>query len=292
MSQDQLPAERIIRPQKGLIGIDFGELWRYRELFLFLTWRDLLVRYKQTVIGIAWAVLQPLLTMVVFTLIFGRVAGMEAEVAAPYAVMTFVALLPWQFFSNAITMSSNSLIMSQNMITKVYFPRIIIPTSSVLSGVIDFLVAFLILIGMIVWYVAKGEMSVDPVRLLGIPLFFGLCIIAAMGVGLWMSALNVKYRDVKYVVPFFVRMGLFVSPVGFSSNTIYGSDKIPSILKTLYGLNPMVGVIDGFRWSIIGGDEFTPHWPIFWISTAMIILLFISGAVYFRSTERTFADTI
>ena len=145
---------------------------------------------------------------------------------------------------------------------------------------------------MIVWYVAKGEMSVDPVRLLGIPLFFGLCIIAAMGVGLWMSALNVKYRDVKYVVPFFVRMGLFVSPVGFSSNTIYGSDKIPSILKTLYGLNPMVGVIDGFRWSIIGGDEFTPHWPIFWISTAMIILLFISGAVYFRSTERTFADTI
>jgi len=206
--------------------------------------------------------------------------------------MTFVALLPWQFFSNAITMSSNSLIMSQNMITKVYFPRIIIPTSSVLSGVIDFLVAFLILIGMIVWYVAKGEMSVDPVRLLGIPLFFGLCIIAAMGVGLWMSALNVKYRDVKYVVPFFVRMGLFVSPVGFSSNTIYGSDKIPSILKTLYGLNPMVGVIDGFRWSIIGGDEFTPHWPIFWISTAMIILLFISGAVYFRSTERTFADTI
>jgi lipopolysaccharide transport system permease protein len=271
--------ERIIRPKRGLVPIDFGELWRYRELFLFLAWRDILVRYKQTAIGIAWAVLQPLLTMVIFTVIFGRIAKFPSH-GAPYTVMTFAALLPWQFFANAMSFSSNSLIASQNMITKVYFPRLIIPASSAISGILDFAISFIILLGLMVWY----HVVFRP-HLLLLPVFFLLGFAAALGVGLWLSALNVKYRDVKYVVPFIVHVGLYISPVGFMSSII------PEKWRFCYSLNPMVGVIDGFRWAILG-PKFEPYWPAFWASVVVVFAVLMTGAYFFRFTEKTFADII
>jgi lipopolysaccharide transport system permease protein len=276
---DQICLERVIRRKRGLVAIDFKELWRYRELFWFLSWRDILVRYKQTVIGIAWAVLQPLLTMVVFTLVFGRLAKLPSH-DAPYAVMTFAALLPWQFFANAMSQSSNSLVGSAHIISKVYFPRLIIPASATLSGVVDFLISLVVLLGLMIWYGVPLR-----IHLLLLPLFFIVGFLAAFAVGLWLSALNVKYRDVKYVTPFLVRMGLFVSPVGFMSSVV------PQKWQSWYNLNPMVGVIDGFRWCILG-PRFEPYWPGFWISLTIVILLLISGAYYFRYTEKTFADVI
>jgi lipopolysaccharide transport system permease protein len=276
---EQLSVEYIIRPKHGLVAIDFKELWRYRELFLFIVWRDVLVRYKQTAIGIAWAVLQPFLTMVIFTVVFGKVAKLPSN-DAPYAVMTFVAVLPWQFFANAMSQSSNSLVGSAHMISKVYFPRLIIPTSATISGIVDFLISFLILLGLMVWFAVPFR-----VHLLLLPMFFMVGFLAALAVGLWLSALNVKYRDVKHVVPFLIRMGLFVSPVGFMSSII------PEKWRFLYSLNPMVGVIDGFRWCILG-PRFEPYWDGFWVSFGIVMLLFISGAYYFRSTEKTFADVI
>lgn len=271
--------DRVIRPRRGLAALNLAELWRYRELFLMLSWRNVLLRYKQTFIGIAWAVLQPLLTMAVFTLIFGRVAKMSSN-GAPFAVFNFAGLVPWLFFANALTESSNSLVSSQSMITKIYFPRLIIPVSAVLSGALDFLVSLSLLLFLIIWY----HVSITPYILL-LPLFFGLTFLTSLAAGFWFSALNVKYRDVKYVVPFIVRMGIYISPVGYLSSEFYDR------WGALYGLNPIVGIIDGFRWCIFGRG-FEPNWVGFWIGTGVTAALLVSGAIYFRSTERTFADII
>ena len=271
--------ERIIRPKKGLIGIDFTELFAYRELFLFLAWRDILVRYKQTYVGIAWAVLVPFLTMVVFTLVFGKMGGFDSK-GAPYAVLTLAALLPWNYFSNAVAESSNSLVATSNLVSKVYFPRLAIPFSSVLSGTVDFCVAMVILVVMMLYFNVAFTL-----HLLMLPVFFAMAFATALAVGLWLSSLNVKFRDVKYVVPFIVRIGLYISPVGFMT------DLVPKKYLLLYSLNPMVGVIDGFRWSVLG-DAFEPYWPGFFLGLGMTVLLVVSGLIYFRNTEKTFADVI
>lgn len=271
--------ERVIRPKKGIAALDLAELWRFRELFFLLSWRNVLIRYKQTYLGVAWAVLQPFLTTLVFTVVFGRIANMESN-GAPFAVFSLAALVPWLFFANALSESSNSLLASQNMISKVYFPRIIIPTSTVLSGCLDFFISLVMLFGFMVWY----KVPVTP-QILLLPVFFFLTFLASIAVGLWFSALNVKYRDIKYVVPFIVRMGIYISPVGYLSSKLY--DKFGN----WYALNPLVGLIDAFRWCILG-PKFEPYWPGFWIGVAMILLLLVSGAFYFRSTEKTFADVI
>ncbi len=276
--------ERIIRPRKGLVAIDFEELWRYRELFVFLAWRDILVRYKQTYIGIAWAVVQPFLTMVVFTVVFGILAGQSEKQGIPfpeYAVMTLAALLPWQFFSNAMRETSNSVIGNAQMISKIYFPRLIVPSSAVLSGTADFLIGFVILLGIMLW----AGVAITA-KLLLLPFFFILAFFAAFGVGLWLSALNVKYRDVKYIVPFMTQMGLYISPVGFVTTIV------PWNWRVWYDLNPMVVVIDGFRWCVLGADRYEPLWPMLWVSTVLVFVLVASGALFFRSSEKTFADVI
>ena len=274
---------RLLRPRTGLIGLNLAELWRYRELFLFLTWRDILVRYKQTALGISWALLQPFLTMVVFTVVFGRLARFPSN-GSPYAVMTLAALLPWQFFANALSESSNSLVASSNMISKVYFPRLIIPASSVLSGLLDFLISLALLFGMMLWYRVPFRAN-----LLLLPVFLMAAFLTAFAAGVWLSALNVKYRDVKYVVPFFTRIGLYVCPVGFMSSLVF--DKFGSRIHFLYSLNPMVGVIDGFRWCVLGAG-FEPYWPGFAASLGAALLILGCGVVYFRTTEKRFADVI
>ncbi len=274
-----VPYERVLRPRHGLVALNFRELWRFRELFWLLSWRNVLIRYKQTYLGVAWAVLQPLLTMVVFTIVFGKVAKMDSK-GAPFAVFNFAALLPWMFFANALSESSNSLVASQNMITKVYFPRLIIPASAVLSGALDFLISFAMLLGLMAWFQVPFTS-----QLFLLPVFFAPTFLAAMAAGLWFSALNVKYRDVKYVVPFIVRLGIYICPVGFLSEKFY------QWFGDWYGLNPLVGLIDGFRWCILGA-EFEPYWPGFWLGQAVIVLLLVTGAYYFRATEKTFADVI
>lgn len=271
--------ERTIRYKKGLVPIDFAELWRYRELFLFLALRDILVRYKQTVIGVAWAVIQPVLIMIVFTVVFGKVAKLPAD-GIPYPILTFVALLPWQFFSDALSQTSQSVINNAGMVSKIYFPRLIIPASSIISGMVNFAISFVILIGLMIWY-----HIVPTVTVFLLPLFFLLAAATSLGAGLWLSAINVEYRDVKYVVPFFVRMGLYISPVGFLSSVV------PEKYQFIYSLNPMVGVIDGFRWCLLGG-KVVPYWPGVWLSVFIVAVLLISGAYYFRRMERTFADVI
>ena len=257
----------------------FKDLWRYRELFVFLAWRDILVRYKQTVIGVLWAVLRPFLTMVVFTLVFGKLAKMPSD-GAPYAVMVFAGMLPWQFFSSAVSESSNSLIGNSGMISKVYFPRLIVPTSAVIVCFVDFLISFIILALLMIYY---G--FVPSIYMITLPVFVLVAFIASMGIGLWMSALTVKYRDFRYVVPFIVQFGLYVSPVGFSSSVI------PEKWRLLYSLNPMVGVIDGFRWAIIGSSSSVDMYG-FALSMLVIAITFITGLKYFRKTEKTFADVI
>jgi len=272
--------ERIIRPRSGLAAMDLAELWRYRELFWQLTWRNVLIRYKQTILGIAWAVLQPLLTVAIGTVVFGRLANLPSG-GAPYAVLTFAALLPWQYFSNAMSESSNSLIAAQSMVTKVYFPRLIIPGSAVLSGAIDFLISLVLLFFLMPYF----HVPFTP-RLLLLPLFFLYTTAAAMGVGLWLSALNVKYRDVKHVVPFLTRMGLYATPVFFNLSVVP-----EKYLLGFYTLNPMVGAVAGFRWCILG-DQFEPLWSGLFTGSAVTLLLLLTGAYYFRSTEKTFADVI
>lgn len=277
------PPDRVIRPARGLVPIDFAELWRYRELFLFLSWRDILIRYKQTALGIAWAVLQPLLNTFVFVLVFDKLGNFDSK-GAPYAVMALAGLIPWQFFANALGESSNSLVASSNMVTKIYFPRLIIPASSVLSGVVDFLVSLMILAVTMLWFGLPFRWS-----LLGLPLFLFIAFNAAFAAGVWLSALNVNYRDVKYVVPFFTRMGIYLSPVGYLSTLIL--DKFGHGIHFLYCLNPMVGVIDGFRWCILG-DAFQPNWQGLAASGIATMFLLVTGMFYFRSTEKTFADVI
>jgi lipopolysaccharide transport system permease protein len=256
------------------------DLWRYRELFYFLAWRDILVRYKQTVIGIAWAVLRPLLTMIIFTIIFGKLAKLPTEGAAPYAIMVFAALLPWQFFASSVSEASNSLVGNANLISKVYFPRLIVPASSMITSFVDFLISAVILVVIMIWY-----KFLPGWRVLTLPFFIMVAIAASMGIGLWMTALNVKYRDFRYIVAFVVQFGLYVSPVGFSSSIV------PEQYRLLYSLNPMVGVIDGFRWAILGGKS-NIYLPGFLLSLFMITIILIYGVIYFRRTERKFADII
>lgn len=255
------------------------DLWRYRELFYFLAWRDVLVRYKQTVIGIAWALLRPFLTMVVFTLVFSTLAKLPSG-GVPYPVLVFAGLLPWQFFSSAFTEAGNSLISNTNMISKVYFPRLIIPTSAVIVSFVDFLISGAIMVGLMAWYGYAPDW-----RILTLPFFILVAFAFAMGAGLWIAALNVKYRDFRYIIPFIVQLGLYISPVGFASAVV------PDQWRLLYSLNPMVGVIDGFRWAILGGT--TPmYWAGFLLSATLVVAVFVTGIMYFRRTEKSFADVI
>jgi len=255
------------------------DLWKYRELFYFLSWRDILVRYKQTVIGVAWSIIRPILTMVVFTIIFGKIAKLPSD-NVPYPILVFVALLPWQFFANALQSSSNSLVSNAGMISKVYFPRMIVPASSIIVAFIDFLISFIILIILMFWY-----KFVPDWKVVTIPLFLILAILLTLGAGFLISSLNVKYRDFQYIVPFIVQLGLYISPVGFSS------DIIPQKWKIIYSLNPMVGIIDGFRWAFFGTQSNYLMLSIVFSIVIIILILFI-GIRYFRKTERTFADRI
>jgi len=253
------------------------DLWRFRELFWFLSWRDILVRYKQTAIGIAWSVLRPLLTMIVFAIIFGKLAKLPSD-GVPYPIMVFAAMLPWQFFANSLSECSNSLIANASILTKVYFPRLIVPASAVIVSLVDFLISFILLAILMAWY-----RFVPDWRIVTLPLFLGLAFLTSFGFGLMFAALNVKYRDFRYVVPFIVQFGLYISPVGFSSSVV------PEKWRLFYALNPMVGVIDGFRWAILGGNA-QLYWPGFWLSTGLTLLVFLMALRYFRSTERAFAD--
>jgi lipopolysaccharide transport system permease protein len=254
-------------------------LWRYRELFYFLAWRDILVRYKQTAIGIAWALIRPFLTMIVFTVVFGQLAKLPSQ-GVPYPILVFAGMLPWQFFSNALSECSNSLVGNANLISKVYFPRLIVPTSAVIVSFVDFLISGMILLGLMAWY-----NFVPDWRILTLPIFILIACAASMGVGLWLAALTVQYRDFRFVVPFIIQFGLYISPVGFSSAIV------PEQWRLLYSVNPMVGVIDGFRWAILGGNA-TIYVPGFLLSVGLVFLLLWSGIWYFRKMERTFADVI
>jgi lipopolysaccharide transport system permease protein len=256
------------------------DLWRYRELFRVLAWRDLSVRYKQTVIGVLWALIRPFLTMLIFTVIFGQVAKLPADGTAPYALMVFAGILPWTFFSTGLSEASNSLINNANLISKVYFPRLIVPTATVVVAFVDFLISFFILILLMIWY-----QFLPDLRILVLPAFILLAFCASVGPALWITALNVKYRDFRYVIPFIVQFGLYVSPVGFSSNVL------PEQWRLLYSLNPMVGVIDGFRWCILGGQSglFLPGLAA---SVGVTVFFLWFGVHQFRKMEKSFADLI
>jgi lipopolysaccharide transport system permease protein len=258
----------------------WGDLWRYRELFRVLAWRDLAVRYKQTIIGVAWAVIRPLLTMVVFTIIFGRIAKLPSDGSAPYPLMVFAGMLPWTFFATGLSEASNSLVNNANLISKVYFPRLIVPTATVVVAFVDFLITFALLMVLMVWYrfMPGWYMAV-------LPGFVVLAFVTAMGPALWITALNVKYRDFRYVIPFIVQFGLYVSPVGFSSSVV------PEEWRLLYSLNPMVGVIDGFRWCILGGQR-PLYLPGLIVSVLVAGFLLWFGIRRFRRTEKSFADLI
>jgi lipopolysaccharide transport system permease protein len=259
----------------------WGDLWRFRELFLILAWRDLSVRYKQTVIGIVWAILRPFLTMVVFTVIFGRVAGLPSEGDAPYALMVFAGMLPWTLFATSLSDASNSLIGNANLISKVYFPRLILPTATVVTALVDFLIGLVILVGLMAFYRYAPNWNI-----LLLPAFVLLALLASLGPSLWITALNVKYRDFRYIIPFLVQFGLYVSPVGYSGSAI------PEPWRLLYSLNPMVGVIDGFRWCILGADSSPIYWPGFILSLVVVAFFLWLGISRFRKMEKTFADII
>ena len=266
-----------IEPSRSWLTFRLKEMWLYRELLFFLTWRDVKIRYKQTVLGFAWAVLQPFMTMVVFSLFFGRLGNIPSE-GFPYPIFNYAGLLPWQFFEQAINVSTASLVTNSNMVTKVYFPRIFIPISSVFSGLVDFLIAFLVLLAMMLYYKITPTIGV-----LLLPLFLLLAFVTALGMSLWMSALNVKYRDVRYIVPFLARFWFFATPIA------YPSTLLEEPWRTLYGLNPMVGVVEGFRWAMLGTN---PPQAMIFLSAVISIALFVSGLVYFNRTEKTFADII
>lgn len=256
------------------------DLWRYRELFSVLAWRDVAVRYKQTVIGLVWALIQPLLTMVVFTVIFSKVAKLPTEGVAPYALLVYAGLLPWQLFSTSLTGASGSLIGNANLISKVYFPRLIVPTAAVVVSFVDFLISFIILVGLMLWY-----QFLPGWQILTLPFFVVMAFLASLGPGLWITALNVKYRDFRYIIPFMVQFGLYVSPVGFSSAVV------PEEWRLLYSLNPVVGVIDGFRWAILGGESVL-YLPGFLLSWGVIVFFLWLGIRQFRKMEKSFADLI
>lgn len=279
MALREQTAVTIIRPSRGWAALDLRDLWLYRELVYFLTWRDLKVRYKQTLLGAAWAILQPFLTMVVFTIFFGNFAKVSSE-GLPYPVFSYTALLPWGLFAKALNDASRSLVGNSHMLTKIYFPRLILPLASVLSGVVDFGIAFLFLLGMMAYY------GIYPTwGILILPVLLLLALVTALGVGLWLSALNVLYRDVGYALPFLTQLWMFVSPIIYSINTV------PEQWRLLYALNPMTGVVQGFRWALLGSQT-EQLGPILAISSGMALLILISGLFYFRRMERLFADRV
>jgi lipopolysaccharide transport system permease protein len=268
----------VLEPGRGLAQLNLREVWAYRELLYFLIWRDVKVRYKQTALGAAWAILQPVTTMVVFSVFFGKFAKMPSD-GVPYPVFAFTALLPWQLFAFALSESANSLVGSQNLITKVYFPRLIVPLAAVLAGLVDFAIAFAVLIGMLAFYGIVPHASI-----VFLPLFILLAVASALAVGLWLSSLNVTFRDVRYVIPFLTQVWMFVTPVAYPSSIV------PSPWRALLGLNPMAGVVEAFRWALLGTES--PPGAILLVSIAAVIALLAGGLVYFRQTERTFADLV
>lgn len=268
----------VIEPGKGWVSLKLNELWVYRELLYFLTWRDIKVRYKQTALGAAWAIIQPLFTMLVFSVFFGRLAKIPSD-GIPYPIFSFAALVPWTFFANGLSQASNSLVGNSNLLTKVYFPRLVIPISTVISGFIDFALSFAVLLLMMVYY---GK--VPTLNVIWLPFFLLLALITALGVGLWMSALNVEYRDVRYVVPFITQFWMLATPIA------YPSTMLSEPWRTVYGLNPMVGVIEGFRWALLGSG--TGPGAMTAVSTVVSILALITGAFYFKRMERNFADIV
>lgn len=260
------------------MALNIAEIWHYRELLFFLVWRDIKVRYKQTALGVAWAVLQPLFTMLVFTLFFGRLAKISSN-GLPYPLFSYAALLPWQLFAFALTESSNSIVVNERLITKVYFPRLVIPLAAVLAGLVDFAIAFVLLIGLMIWYRVTPTLAI-----LTLPLFIIFALVTALSAGLWLSALNVQYRDVRYTLTFIVQLWLFASPVAYSSTLV------PPRWRPLYGLNPMAGVIEGFRWALLGKSP-APG-PMLAVSVFVVIIFLFGGLRYFRRMERTFADVV
>ena len=272
------PPITIVEPSHGWISLKLRDVWEYRELLYFLTWRDIKVRYKQTALGAAWAVIQPFCTMVVFSLFFGRLAKIPSD-GIPYPIFAYAALVPWTFFAQGLTQSSNSLVGSSHLITKVYFPRLVIPIASVLSGIVDFVIAFALLIGMMFYY---GLYPTSAIVFL--PGLLLLALTTALGVGLWLSALNVKYRDVRYAVGFLTQFWLFATPIA------YPSSLLSEPWRTIYGINPMVGVVEGFRWALLGTK--TAPGPIIAVSALVSVALLVGGAYYFRRMERTFADVV
>jgi homopolymeric O-antigen transport system permease protein len=267
-----------IKRSRGLVSLRLGELWQYRELLYFLIWRDVKVRYKQTALGIAWAVVQPFFTMVIFSLFFGRLAKMPSD-GVPYPLFSYCALVPWGFFANGLNMGSNSLVESANLIRKVYLPRLAIPIATVLSGGVDFLVSFLLLLGMMTYY---GRLP--GIAVVWLPLLLLLGLVTALGVSLWLSALNVQYRDVRYTIPFLTQIWMFATPIA------YPSSLVPEAWQPLYGLNPMVGVVEGFRWALLGTA--TRPGPMLIVSSLAALAILITGTMYFRYTEKTFADVV
>ncbi len=271
-------AHNRIEPARGWVSLKLDELWEYKELLLFLTWRDIKVRYKQTALGAAWAIIQPFFTMIVFSLFFGKLAKMPSD-GVPYPIFSYAALVPWTFFANGLSQSSNSLVGSSNLIKKVYFPRLIVPLSTVLAGVIDFVLAFILLLGMMLYFHIMPSVNV-----IFLPLFLLLALVTSLGVGLWLSAMNVQFRDVRYVIPFITQFWMFASPIAYSSRLL------SQPWRTIYAINPMAGVVEGFRWALLRTN--TAPGPMIMVSSVTGVLLLISGAYYFRRMERTFADVI
>jgi lipopolysaccharide transport system permease protein len=271
-------AHTIIQPSRGWVSLDLAELWHYRELLFFLTWRDIKVRYKQTALGAAWAIIQPLFSMIVFSVVFGRLAKIPSN-GIPYPLFAYTALVPWQLFAYALTESTNSVVMNERLITKVYFPRLVVPLASVLAGLMDFMIAFTLVIGMMAWYHVKPTWAV-----LTLPGFIVFAMATAFGVGLWLSALNVQYRDVRHTLAFIVQFWLFASPVA------YPSTLVPARWRPLYGLNPMAGVIEGFRWALLG--KASAPGPMLAVSVLVVAIVLIGGLFYYRRMEKTFADVV
>ena len=268
----------VVKPSKGWISLRLDELWQYRELLYFLTWRDIKVRYKQTVLGAAWAIIQPFFTMVVFSLFFGKLAKVPSD-GIPYPIFAYAALVPWTFFANGLSQSSNSLVDNANMLKKVYFPRLVVPLSSVISGVVDFILAFTVLLGMMLFY------GIYPtINVIWLPFLLLLTLATSLGVGLWLSAMNVQFRDVRYTMPFLTQFWLFATPIA------YPSSLLSEPWRTLYGINPMVGVVEGFRWALLGTD--TAPGPIIIVSSLVALALLVSGCFFFRRMEKTFADVV
>lgn len=278
-SVDTMPASVLrLEPSLGWVSLRLHELWEYRELLYFLTWRDIKVRYKQTVLGAAWAIIQPFFTMVIFSLFFGKLAKIPSD-GIPYPIFAYAALVPWIFFANGLTQSSNSLVGSANLIKKVYFPRLVIPISSVVSGAVDFVLAFTVLLGMMLFY------GIFPTfNIIWLPFLLVLAFVTSLGVGLWFSAMNVQFRDVRYTIPFLTQVWLFATPIA------YPSSLLSEPWRTVYGLNPMVGVVEGFRWALLGTD--TAPGPVIVVSSLAALFILIGGAFYFRRMEKTFADVV